>query len=1546
MQKNNLFAAYMNSHLGYSKEAWEYKEFIDSCAVHPDAGGTTVCKPFTNGDGPRMTTQYADGNNQIKDIARTKTNGYIMAGIANANVAANADGYLIRTDSLGQVIWAKKYGGDQNDRFLAVKATADSGFIAIGTTYSYCYDNGAMLIVKVDGEGNVKWNKTVDVDATTGAAGSSVIELADGSYGFSGTSRKSAGGAAFNEMDWITGVLSHEGDLQWMKRWGSDLNAGYVVSPTIHLIENKDTIVAASSTTHTGGNLNVVVFKASKTTGALIDTKSYELEKGLSNLISIAKTPAGYKMTIINFPANASTGSFAALDIAEGGGIIRATHLLRGGLSGAYRTVPTPEGGLIMTRFDYNSPQHFYWYKLAPDNSLIWANHVKGDGPMRFIEKLLLNPNGTMAGAGMLGNANFAPSMLTLTSSVGKGSCKDVVTDTTAEIISAVAGKGTAEDLSIQLALSDRNISTIPLLERVSTLTRNIVGCAETENCYKLGDGMMLCGNAEPVYAPVDVNAITNCSDSTFFAVSAGKVMYRAYIDSVKNDFDLDYTAKALSAAALEQFAVTYGSSEYHYTLYYYDQAGNLVKTVPPAGVVKNRTKVYTDQVAAARAKGLRLVPQHKMTTTYRYNTLNELVAQNTPDGGRSRFWYDRIGRTVLSQNAQQALSNHYSYTQYDNIGRVVEVGELTNITPMTNELSRKASTLASWINASANSKTQITQTIYDQPLTPLNSGEWQPANLRNRVSWSLVYNTYADVLTGNYTTGSFYNYDVLGNVKTLMQDYKTIITSNQLDRLKKINYNYDLISGKVNLVSYQQGKPDAFYHRFTYDALNRITGVATSRDSVYWENEAYYKYYKHGPMARAIIGQQQVQGIDYVYTLNGWLKGINSNAVSSEYDPGGDGGNGNTVARDAYGFALHYYNNSEYSAINSMKTPFASITLAQPLFNGNISAVSQNIPKLGEPLLSSYSYDVLNRLSGMQVFKGLSISSNTWVPSPLTDFKESITYDANGNILTYDRNGNKSFANKPLEMDKLIYNYKTGTNQLLSIRDAVDPLNYDNDIDDQQANNYGYDAIGNLVKDVANGIDSIKWTAYGRISRIKKSDGVIISYSYDIAGNRISKVSKGVQTWYVRDINGNVISVYTKDDPNVNGGALTQVETHIYAGRRLGISRQNLNLSSSLATVELKGNGTASNIDFIRGKKSFELTNYLGNVMATVSDKKLGISVNGSIIDYYIPDILSAQEYSPFGMQLVGRVFSRDNYRYGFSGKEVDNDVKGKGNQLDFGARIYDSRIGKWMSTDPLQAKYPEISPYSFTMNNPIFFTDPDGREVVPRKGFMETIWGTVYKKLAGNTQLATVTAGYTRSKAINLNLGTREAVVPSYAKGYTSMVPNSGRVNNATKPRTLLAIETDIDFTIERAKMDVEYESGGTKMVAHYSLTEIVMVQLIIHEAIHAKIIVEINGTAKNDEKHNGLAAEIKRISDGLKEYNQKYQLGYSDEDLEMLSWGGAFDSDAYKKLITDRATDKKTNYDDEDKAFRGKVREMSWKMDSKEEKTQKEEAPKTDN
>ncbi len=70
--------------------------------------------------------------------------------------------------------------------------------------------------------------------------------------------------------------------------------------------------------------------------------------------------------------------------------------------------------------------------------------------------------------------------------------------------------------------------------------------------------------------------------------------------------------------------------------------------------------------------------------------------------------------------------------------------------------------------------------------------------------------------------------------------------------------------------------------------------------------------------------------------------------------------------------------------------------------------------------------------------------------------------------------------------------------------------------------------------------------------------------------------------------------------------------------------------------------------------------------------------------------------------------------YRFSFNGKELDNETYGEGNACDFGARIYDSRLGRWLSTDPLESKYPFVNPYNGMLNSPLQYKDIDGADII----------------------------------------------------------------------------------------------------------------------------------------------------------------------------------------------------------------------------------------
>ena len=97
--------------------------------------------------------------------------------------------------------------------------------------------------------------------------------------------------------------------------------------------------------------------------------------------------------------------------------------------------------------------------------------------------------------------------------------------------------------------------------------------------------------------------------------------------------------------------------------------------------------------------------------------------------------------------------------------------------------------------------------------------------------------------------------------------------------------------------------------------------------------------------------------------------------------------------------------------------------------------------------------------------------------------------------------------------------------------------------------------------------------------------------------------------------------------------------------------------------------------------------------------------------------------------MQIPGRKFNSGNYKYGFNGMENDNEIKGNGNSVDFGARMYDPRLGRWSKVDPLANLQPDQSTYKFGLNNPNVFIDPDGNT--------EVIYTYEYDRRTGKTTI-----------------------------------------------------------------------------------------------------------------------------------------------------------------------------------------------------------------
>ncbi len=283
------------------------------------------------------------------------------------------------------------------------------------------------------------------------------------------------------------------------------------------------------------------------------------------------------------------------------------------------------------------------------------------------------------------------------------------------------------------------------------------------------------------------------------------------------------------------------------------------------------------------------------------------------------------------------------------------------------------------------------------------------------------------------------------------------------------------------------------------------------------------------------------------------------------------------------------------------------------------------------------------------------------------------------------------SFAQHAI--DSQTYNYTSGTNKLDHIDDATAASAYD-DLDDQASGNYSYDKDGNLIKETTKGILDIDWTTSGKIKQVSvddNNDGVsdrTLQFKYDAAGNRVKKIEiKGTSTttyYYIRSSAGELISTY-KDQGS-------------------GAQRENILITSG---IDIAASNLPSGGVYTRkvGYKNYELKDEVGNVRVVLNDVKEPVSGKST----FTANVKYVADYYSFGSLLPGRN-SISGYKFAFQGKEKDDEIKGNGDSYDFGARIYDPWVGRWLSIDPLGETTPQRTPYNGMGNNPVLSIDPTG--------------------------------------------------------------------------------------------------------------------------------------------------------------------------------------------------------------------------------------------
>lgn len=773
-------------------------------------------------------------------------------------------------------------------------------------------------------------------------------------------------------------------------------------------------------------------------------------------------------------------------------------------------------------------------------------------------------------------------------------------------------------------------------------------------------------GNATTTY-----NLITEIEVTPSTGLPNG--FYRVLVDDVD----------AYDIASL--VTVNYKENYYDYSLNEYDKVGRLIASYQP---LKGQN-------------GDRLV------TTYKYNTLGQLIYTKSPDEGEAWFVYRKDGQIRFSQNSQQLESGDnpfsvvangwVSYTDYDELGRPDESGiigsSLYYLSPdheITGGYSRKEVTKTQYDFVDASELTAI---------AGLSNAYHSPSFLAGNVA-----------KTENDESTTYYSYDAYGRVKWLVQQI------NGLSESKTIDYKYDPITGVVRQVIYQKDKSDQFIHKYEYNQQDQLILVKTSTNGVDYSTHAEYEYYETGALKKTILAEG-TQVVDYVYNLAGQLKSINNPSLSPTNL--GD-------AEDLFGMQLDYHNNDySRSSVSNITTP----AYGTDQLNGNIKGVRWNNKKENAPVAYTYEYDRNQWLTdayfgtyqengstvnpqviddtaynsgvgevNVEATTSITLSAPFHFTATTNDtysakivpgngFQElgngdfnvtGIKYDVNGNIRELNRKKNTEAGSNA--MDDLTYHYDpVKPNQLMRVEDTDDNVANADDLGTQIGNeegrNYIYNEIGQLIEDYEyvtpqKPDDIVRYTynASGLVTEVSKNYIPLVKFFYNERGHRIRKQSFDLQgnivsnSYYVRDAEGSVLSIQT----NTTFDNSIALENPIHGLGRIGVFKQ----------------GSAVT--------NYELSDYLGNVRA-VFTKNDDIAQEEGYSDYY-----------PFGMQMPDRILE-SAYRYNYQGQEKDPET----GKVAFELRLWDARIGRWLSPDPA-GQY--ASPYLGMENNPANVVDPDG--------------------------------------------------------------------------------------------------------------------------------------------------------------------------------------------------------------------------------------------
>jgi len=215
---------------GHSVQQTNDGGYIIGATTYADYNTIWVIKTDKDGNA-KWSNRFKgiDGAWFCSDVHQTTDGGYIIVGSMDMDPSfnQNLDVWLIKTDSSGNKVWDKTFGGSRSDEGYFVQQTTDGGYIITGYTYSFGDGSGDVWLIKTDSNGNHEWNRTFGGRAKLSDYGRCVHQTTDGGYIITGSVK-------FGPTETNTWLIktADNGYEVWDKGFGEDGDQGYSVQQT------------------------------------------------------------------------------------------------------------------------------------------------------------------------------------------------------------------------------------------------------------------------------------------------------------------------------------------------------------------------------------------------------------------------------------------------------------------------------------------------------------------------------------------------------------------------------------------------------------------------------------------------------------------------------------------------------------------------------------------------------------------------------------------------------------------------------------------------------------------------------------------------------------------------------------------------------------------------------------------------------------------------------------------------------------------------------------------------------------------------------------------------------------------------------------------------------------------------------------------------------------------------------------------------------------------------------------------------------------------